>query len=430
MSVPKVLQDAFAKFAPDILPMELDAEKCVEIIADLAFKADASGHDNHRNEIERLRTRLKLCQEELSLALLASEDIRALKVKAAHIMDQFTREKENALHSYEKQKVAERRAEILVSHTEKLMKCLKAEATSKVKQIEQNRRERKLSFNLTQRINKKDGIIGTQKRLIMELREGAHIMEGQLRMMDDRFYELRTKLDTARHNQRFYVEKYQKQCKDLRAKFTAIHGPRYSLDSVVVPEGYEVQKQQQQSAVDFFGTGDAQEQQMNSQSPNIGPGRVRPSTSNRANSSSGGGKSSGNVNAGTNAIPGSEGLSRTQMEMLRSGTGKKSTGRASTAPGGKRRGKGEITTGAKKEHTWGFQPSGDDDKDVDILITKIYNKSKMNEEDRWTPAALTKLVADEHGNVGCKIPNIIPKDKMTDSERYNANRRSQLEGEQ
>ena len=78
--------------------------------------------------------------------------------------------------------------------------------------------------------------------------------------------------------------------------------------------------------------------------------------------------------------------------------------------------------------TWGFEPSGDDEKDVDMLITKIYNKSKSAEEDRWTPEALTSLVADERGKVDCAIPNIIPK-KQTNIDRYAANRRSQLEGD-
>lgn len=428
MRVPDVLMDTFAELRPDILRSELDADKCASILRELFSKQiDANKKGNTQDEVDRLRTRLRLCQEELKLSLGASEDIRALKVKAAHIMDQFTREKENAVDAKEKQKVAERRAEILVSHTEKLMKCLRSEATAKVKQIEANRRERKLSFSLTNKINEKDSVIATQKRLIHELREGAHIMEGQLRLMDERFYELRGKLDSARHNQKYYVDKYKKEAKELRNKFTAIHGPRYNLDSVRVPEGFEMQQ-----SVDFFGTQQSQQNQQQygslDQSPEIQQGRVRPSTtSSRANLT------------GTNDIPGSQGMSNQQLELLRSSTGKKSTGgRAKTAPGGRRNGGGDkkkknglpadMGGSGSPKVTWGFNPSGNDDKDVDMLITKIYNKSKMNEEDRWTPAALTKLVADETGNVGCKIPDITPKDKLNDAQRYAANRRSQLEG--
>lgn len=427
MTVPDVLIDTFAELCPDHLRGEFrDANKCASILRELfAKQIDANKKGNSQDDVDRLRTRLRLCQEELKLSLGASEDIRALKIKAAHIMDQFTREKENAVSAKEKQKVAERRAEILVSHTEKLMKCLRSEATAKVKQIEANRRERKLSFNLTNKINERESVIGTQKRLIYELREGARVMEGQLRLMDERFYELRGKLDSARHNQRFYVEKYKKEAKELRNKFTTIHGPRYNLDSVQVPEGFEMQQ-----SVDFFGTGQQQQQQQQygslDQSPEIQQGRVRPSTTSRNNLT------------GTDDIPGSQGMSSAQLELLRGSTGKKSSGgRAKTAPGGRRSKGGNkkknglpADTGGSSSPkvSWGFNPSGNDDKDVDTLITKIYNKSKMNEEDRWTPAALTKLVADETGNVGCKIPDITPKDKLNDAQRYAANRRSQLEG--
>lgn len=424
MRMPSVLVDTFAELRPDMLRSEFESpEKCAAVLRELGRNQIDANRGDSQDEVERLRTRLRLCQEELKLSLGASEDIRALKVKAAHIMDQFTREKENAVYAKEKQKVAERRAEILVSHTEKLMKCLRSEATAKVKQIEANRRERKLSFGLTNKINEKETIIGTMKRLIHELREGAHIMEGQLRLMDERFYELRGKLDSARHNQRYYVEKYKKEAKELRNKFTAIHGPRYNLDSVRVPDTFEMQQ-----SVDFFSSAPQQQQQLGSldQSPDIQQGRVRPSTSSQRAS----------VTGGKNEIPGSQGMSNQQLEMLRGSTGKKTMGgRAKTAPGGKRSGdkskKNNLPPdmgGSSPKVTWGFQPSGNADKDVDMLITKIYNKSKLNEEDRWTPEALTKLVADETGNVGCAIPDITPKDKMTDSRMYAQNRKSQLEG--
>ena len=136
---PKLLEE-FKKLHPDLLHSEFTEEKCIGILHDVVHHKQ-TGVDE---ATIKLQTKLKLCQEELRLALGAAEDIRALKSKAAHIMDQFTREKEHALEAKEKQKVAERRAVILADHSEKLMKCLKGEATLKLKQIEANRRERKL----------------------------------------------------------------------------------------------------------------------------------------------------------------------------------------------------------------------------------------------------------------------------------------------
>lgn len=412
---PKLLEE-FKKLRPELLDSEFTDEKCVSIISDVLHHK-RTGPDE---TTIKLQTKLRLCQEELRLSLGAAEDIRALKSKAAHIMDQFTREKENALEAKEKQHVAERRAVILADHSEKLMKCLKGEATLRMKQIEANRRERKLSFNLTQRVNEKVKVIDTQKRLLAELREGAYIMESQLRLMDERYYELRGKLDTARANQRYYVEKYQKQAKVLRTKFTLIHGPRYTLDQVPIPDdtviGAEVAR-----SVDFFGMG-VNNQSIMAESPEVQPGKIRPSTSKASLS---------RVVGPTQENRGEEGLNQQQLELLRAS--KSSTikaKRAQSAPGTKR---GGGTKGARREMnkprevTWGFEPSGDDEKDVDMLISKIYNKAKVAEEDRWTPEALTKLVADERGKVTCAIPDIVPE-KVTNTDRYAENRKSQLEG--
>ena len=417
MSVPVKLVEEFKKLRPELLDSEFTAEKCASILRDIVQKK--TGPDE---AYIRLQTKLKLCQDELRLSLGASEDIRALKVKAAHIMDQFTKEKEHAQEAKEKQGKAERRAIILADHSEKLMKCLKGEATLKMKQIEANRRERKLAFGLTQKLNEKAKIVDTQKRLIAELREGAYIMENQLRLMDERYYELRGKLDTARANQRYYVEKFQKQAKDLRTKFTLIHGPRYTLDQVPIPDettiGAEIAR-----SVDFFGMG-ANNQSIVAESPDVHPGKIRPSTSKA---------SFGRNGSPAAASHGEEGLNPQQLELLRaSKQGSIKSKRAQSAPGGKRGGgggkrKGGGDMGKDMQVSWGFEPSGNDEKDVDMLITKIYSKSKLAEEDRWTPEALTKLVADDRGKVSCAIPDIVPQ-KQTDTDIYAANRRSQLEG--
>ena len=63
------------------------------------------------------------------------------------LVDQFTREKEHALNAVTKQKEAEKRALMLVNHTEKLMKCLKMEAAAKMHVLETNRKERKYVDN-------------------------------------------------------------------------------------------------------------------------------------------------------------------------------------------------------------------------------------------------------------------------------------------
>lgn len=70
-------------------------------------------------------------------------------------------------------------------------------------------------------------------RLVLELREGAKILEDQLRLMDEKYLELRGKLDWARENSEKKIQQAQKKAKELRKKFALLgHG---ALDKVQLP---------------------------------------------------------------------------------------------------------------------------------------------------------------------------------------------------
>jgi hypothetical protein len=59
-----------------------------------------------------------------------------------------------------------------------------------------------------------------RERAIAELREGSKILEDQLRLMDEKYMELRTKLDYARSRADRDVRLAQKECNNLRMKWT------------------------------------------------------------------------------------------------------------------------------------------------------------------------------------------------------------------
>jgi len=216
--ISKVLLEAFMLVRPDLLEVEFTEKMCVTILEEISSRK-AAGLVKMTDMEQKLTARVDLLQEELRLALLTVEDIKALKAKAAHIMDQFIKQREFAQNCEDRQKAAEKRTDMLVAHIEKLMKCLKMEATSKIRMAEANRKERMLCYQLTKKLDEKDRKIAHQNKLVSELKEGAYVLEGQLRLMDERFYELRMKLDTARNNQKHYVEKAQRTAKDLRKKF-------------------------------------------------------------------------------------------------------------------------------------------------------------------------------------------------------------------
>ena len=72
-------------------------------------------------------------------------------------------------------------------------------------------------------------------RLILEIREGSKILEDQLRLMDEKYLELRSKLDYARESGIKKIKQAEKTAADLRLKFT-LAGNTTPLDSIQLPQ--------------------------------------------------------------------------------------------------------------------------------------------------------------------------------------------------
>ena len=115
------------------------------------------------------------------------------------------------------------------------MTHLKHEATAKVRVQEQLRVQERELFKVQEQkavIQRKSN---AKDRLVLELREGSKILEDQLRLMDEKYLELRVKLDWARENGEKKVKKAQQQAKELRMKFTMLAGGSASIDKITLP---------------------------------------------------------------------------------------------------------------------------------------------------------------------------------------------------
>ena len=73
---------------------------------------------------------------------------------------------------------------------------------------------------------------------------------------------------------------------------------------------------------------------------------------------------------------------------------------------------------------YGFTPSGNDERDVDKIITKIYNKQSEKNVGKLTPDNLKKLVQDDFQT----IPDITPEGFVDTTAEYEKQRSSQLDG--
>jgi hypothetical protein len=174
--------------------------------------------------------RVKNLESELRLALGANEDIRALKAKVLQMMERTRVEKELKLKAELDGLELRKKMEILGDHIEKLMMNLRHEATAKIKALEALRNS---ETNVNQWKDKIDALtkkVIVKDRLIMELHEGGRVLEDQLRLMDEKYLELRAKLDWARENGMRRIKKAEKVAKDLRMRFI-MQGGKGLLDN-------------------------------------------------------------------------------------------------------------------------------------------------------------------------------------------------------
>lgn len=204
-----------------------------------------------------LTSRIRNLEYELRLALGLVEDIKALKAKLLQVLDRVRLEKEAKVKAEYGLNHCKRKMEMLGDHIEKLMTHLKHEAASKIRSMEQTRITEKILNKFKEKFNVLSKKSAAKDRLVLELREGSKILEDQLRLMDEKYLELRTKLDYAREVSVKKVKAAEKTASDLRVKF-ALAGNTSILDNVNLPDIY--------SGGYSVGTGESQSNGMDNNS--------------------------------------------------------------------------------------------------------------------------------------------------------------------
>jgi hypothetical protein len=186
-------------------------------------------------ENQLLLVRMKDLEVELKLALGAAEDIRALKAKLMQLVERCRVEKEAKIKADADLALTTKKMNMLADHLEKLMVHLKHEAAAKIRAMEQLRVADKDYAKLKEKSELISRKSSAKDRLVLELREGCKILEDQLRLMDEKYLELRTKLDWARENSEKKVRTAVAKAKELRVKF-ALMGNTMPLDKVPLPD--------------------------------------------------------------------------------------------------------------------------------------------------------------------------------------------------
>jgi len=214
-----------------------DAGDAAGMVAKLEQELESMKHKN-----ARLEARCEHVEGELKVALGHADDVHVLKSKAMQLLERLKGEKEARLRAESATKLANKKVLALSQHIEKLMLHLKHEAAAKAKAHETAGRGAQEVSLLRARNAALGKRAAARDRVIMELKEGAKILEDQLRLMDEKYMELRTKLDYTRQASQREVTKYKQQASNLRAKWALLsnspgHQPTL-LDEMEVPSEY------------------------------------------------------------------------------------------------------------------------------------------------------------------------------------------------
>ena len=181
-----------------------------------------------------LMQRISNLEEELRFSLGAAEDIRALRSKSINLVERIRLDKQDKARVEADVCSMAKKLKMLTIHIEKLMIHLKHEAAAKIKAMDSLRGSERRCNQLYDRNDLLTRKVATSNRCVHELREGSKILEDQLRLMDEKYLELRTKLDYSRGQSAKKVEIAQKKATELRVKY-ALLGNSKLLDTVDQP---------------------------------------------------------------------------------------------------------------------------------------------------------------------------------------------------
>lgn len=227
-----------------IVRASLDAKKKKKITTQQSESvSNAQQQQAESNQLQqissttRLNEKIKLLEDELRLASHSADDAEHIKAKFAQANERIRIEKEAKRAMGIDLVHAKKKVEMLSDHIEKLVVHVKREAAHKVRLSEQLRSVEKESARNKEKSDLLQKKSAAKDRLVLELREGSKVLEDQLRLMDEKYLELRSKLDYARSIAAKKIRKAEKTASELRVKF-AMTGSSVILDNISLPSGY------------------------------------------------------------------------------------------------------------------------------------------------------------------------------------------------
>mmetsp|Transcript_33352 Transcript_33352/g.55998 ORF Transcript_33352/g.55998 Transcript_33352/m.55998 type:complete len:523 (-) Transcript_33352:181-1749(-) len=250
-SCPPSLKQEFIEFCkfnniyPELKDKDYTVEMCAKILKSQKSVATGSGgsasvdsSSMFSSQDSMTTKRIKQLEHELRVSAGGSQDIKALRSKVIHLNERVRIEKEYKYRAEAELGNSNKKIGMLSGHMEKLVVHLKHEGAHKLRIAEQLRVSERENNALKEKCDLISRKSSAKDRLVLELREGSKVLEDQLRLMDEKYMELRTKLDYARELGAKKIKKAEKTAADLRVKFALANGSAI-LDAVPLPPGYQ-----------------------------------------------------------------------------------------------------------------------------------------------------------------------------------------------
>lgn len=234
---------------PELKEKEVDVTALIKIFRTLA-KSHTAGSSSNRSASNSIISsqssnsalfsasdytmrKIKLLEQELRMAQSSGDEVKSLRERVTRMNERIQIEKEYKLKAEQELLTSQKKIEMLGSHMDKLILHMKHEGAHKLRIAEQLRAAQKQHTELQDKYNMIVSKSSAKDRLVLELREGSKILEDQLRLMDEKYLELRTKLDYAREVGSKKIKRAEQVAKELRIKFAFANGSTI-LDTIQV----------------------------------------------------------------------------------------------------------------------------------------------------------------------------------------------------
>ncbi|KAE9027984.1 hypothetical protein PF010_g2316 [Phytophthora fragariae] len=172
-----------------------------------------------RSRNKRMIERTERLESELDTAQAGLRDLQTMREKVVEMVGRERVEKELRAKSELTNKELGEKVAALSEHVEKLMVHLKHEAAAKTRAVEAQRRVDKELLEAKDKLATATRKHAAQDAKVAELEQGARILEDQLRLMDEKFIDVRNKLDWTRSNARKENKQLSAELRSLRMKW-------------------------------------------------------------------------------------------------------------------------------------------------------------------------------------------------------------------